>query len=204
MRRASQSVEEYELFRLLFYLRERERSMCLLIESFLATNIHGEIKLKNSVLIAVPKGDAEFSKTEKKFLSDWIKPNAQGVRVEEIYNIILSPTLVNKYKEYKKKIEQDRGDPNEKILYHGTDHSCAIINSNIKNMLCKTDDCAGCGIIMNNFDIKKAKALPTDPNRTCRIMFVTKVILGNMWQPSQVDQNAHGPPEGYDSTWGRV
>ena len=31
-----------------------------------------------------------------------------------------------------------------------------------------------------------------------------KVVLGNMWEPDEVAQNARGPPDDYDSTWGRV
>ncbi|RIB20371.1 hypothetical protein C2G38_2244607 [Gigaspora rosea] len=184
----------------------------------------------------LPKTHPEFIKTKDKFLNDWTKQNAQDVRIEELYHIILSPAIVEKYKQYKFQIEKNRGANNERILYHGTDHSCTIISSN-SNMLCKTDDCAGCGIIMNSFDINKvgvnrqnrsfqrlgqglyftphsskahfyghggAKPLPVDPSRTCRIMFMTKVVLGNMWQPDQVAQNARSPPDGYDSTWGRV
>ncbi|CAG8536305.1 6243_t:CDS:2 [Ambispora gerdemannii] len=49
-----------------------------------------------------------------------------------------------------------------------------------------------------------AKSLPNDSGRYCRIMFLSKVVLGKPWEPEVVSQNARGPPEGYNSTWGRV
>ncbi|CAG8581218.1 12733_t:CDS:2 [Ambispora leptoticha] len=49
-----------------------------------------------------------------------------------------------------------------------------------------------------------AKSLPNENGRYCRIMFLSKVIIGNPWAPESVAQNARGPPAGYNSTWGRV
>ncbi|RHZ61647.1 hypothetical protein Glove_346g137 [Diversispora epigaea] len=208
----------------------------------------GNIKIQNvsnyTNLIKIPKKTQLFKEIEKRFLNDWVKPNANDVRIEAIFNIYLNPTIVENYKAYRLQVElkgnfkgKGLSEGNEKILYHGTDHICQIISDKShQNNLCKTDECCGCGILMNGFEISKvghnkqgrsfqrlgqglyftpfsskahfygnggAKRSPTDITRTCRIMFMSKVAIGNPWEPQRVDQNLSSPPSGFDSTWGR-
>ncbi|CAG8516199.1 2679_t:CDS:10 [Diversispora eburnea] len=208
----------------------------------------GNIKIQNvsnhTNLIEIPKKTQLFKEIEKKFFNDWVKPNADDLRIEAIYNIYLNPTIVENYKAYRLQVElrgnfkgQGLPEGNEKILYHGTDHICQIISDKThQNNLCKTDRCGGCGILMNGFDISKvghnnqrrtfqrlgqglyftpysskahfyghggAKKCPKDNSRTCRIMFMSKVAIGNPWAPPKVSQNTSCIPAGYDSIWGR-
>ncbi|RIA82632.1 hypothetical protein C1645_788011 [Glomus cerebriforme] len=225
-----------------------EYNLCSLhIKELKSSNFPSTIQIRSANnltthLVEISKESSDFSCTEQKFLTDWVKPNAQGLRVEAIYNILLPDSIVNNYKSYRSLVES-RGnfkslsleEGNEKILYHGTDHDCTIIYDAVRN-LCKSTNCAGCGILMNSFNINKvgvnkqhrsfqrlgqgiyftpysskahfyghggAKPLPTEAGRTCRIMFITKVVLGTTWQPDRVSQNCRSPPAGYDSTWGR-
>lgn len=91
-----------------------------------------------------------------------IKNNTIGLRVEAIFSIILPKSIVNNYKSYRSTVEsrgkfksQGLEEGNERILYHGTDHDCAIICDALKK-LCKSSNCAGCGILMNSFKLDKA------------------------------------------------
>ncbi|CAJ0745129.1 13541_t:CDS:2 [Entrophospora sp. SA101] len=211
-------------------------------------NLQASIKIKSrnnyTNLICLPKSCQEFLKIQNKFLSDWVKKNATDVRVEAIYNIYLSPNIYQKYKSYRDSIESNHSfsskglsPGNEKLLYHGTDHDCCtMFNDNTTSLLCKMDECAGCGILINSFDIKRvglnkqgrtpqrlgqgiyftpysskahfyghrcARPLPNDQKRKTRIMFLSKVVIGNTWQPDKVSHDLTKPPSGYNSTWGR-
>ncbi|CAG8555203.1 14074_t:CDS:2 [Acaulospora morrowiae] len=221
--------------------------------SVLPSTIRIQNSTKYTNLVEIPKGSPSFLEVEKKFMKDWVKPNANGVRIEAIYNIYLHPEIVQNYKNYRAQVE-DRGkykakglyEGNEMILYHGTDHLCSIIfDTDKQSLLCKGTNCGGCGILMNGFDMAKEKpkiyplqvgqnnqgrsfqrlgqglyftpysskahyyghggqkVCPNDSSRTCRIMFMSKIVVGNPWQPHCVSQDARGPPEGFDSTWGK-
>ena len=85
-----------------------------------------------------------------------------GLRVEAIYNILLPQSIVTNYKSYRANVE-DRGnfkslslqEGNERVLYHGTDHDCTVIYTAMIKSLCKSSNCAGCGILMNSFNMNK-------------------------------------------------
>ncbi|CAB4386060.1 ADP-ribosylation [Rhizophagus irregularis] len=223
-------------------------NLCVIhLKELSSGNLSSTIQIKSSEdtthLIEIPRKSTEFSDIENKFLGDWVKPNTQGLRVEAIFSIILPKSIVNNYKSYRSTVEsrgkfksQGLKEGDERILYHGTDHNCAVIYDALRE-LCKSSNCAGCGILMNSFKLDKvginkqgrsfqrlgqgiyftpysskahfyghggAKPLPTEAGRTCRMMFMTKVVLGNTWQPDRVSQNCRSPPAGHDSTWGRV
>jgi len=227
----------------------KDYNLCLVhIRELNSTNFPSTIQLKSpqnltTHLIEIPRGTSEFTSTEQKFLTDWVKENTQGLRVDAIYNILLPQSIVANYKTYRAGVES-RGnfkslglqEGNERLLYHGTDHDCAVIYAAVIQRLCKSSNCAGCGILMNSFNISKvginkqgrtfqrlgqglyftpfsskahfyghkgAKPHPNESGRTCRMMFMTKVVLGKAWQPNRVDQNCRSPPSGFDSTWGR-
>ena len=89
-----------------------------------------------------------------------------GLRVEAIFNILLPKSIVDNYKSYRSSVEA-RGkfkslnlqEGNEKLLYHGTDHDCAVIYDALRS-LCRSNNCPGCGILMNSFNISKVKEFP--------------------------------------------
>ncbi|KAG9307448.1 hypothetical protein G9A89_017278 [Geosiphon pyriformis] len=113
-------------------------------------------------LVLLQKGSNEYQEVANKFLHDWIKPNAQGIEIEAIYTIFLPFEIMSRYNTYKKQVETrinyksiGLSEANEKLLWHGTDHTCSILHNAIQSNLCSSNNCPGCGVLMNSFLLSK-------------------------------------------------
>ncbi|EXX70571.1 hypothetical protein RirG_086280 [Rhizophagus irregularis DAOM 197198w] len=162
-----------------------------------AGNLSSTIQIKSSEdtthLIEIPRKSTEFSDIENKFLGDWVKPNTQGLRVEAIFSIRNQSLITISHI-----------DP----LLNLVESLSRKVGINKQG---RSFQRLGQGIYFTPYSSKAhfyghggAKPLPTEAGRTCRMMFMTKVVLGNTWQPDRVSQNCRSPPAGHDSTWGRV
>ncbi|CAB4486428.1 unnamed protein product [Rhizophagus irregularis] len=198
-------------------------NLCVIhLKELSSGNLSSTIQIKSSEdtthLIEIPRKSTEFSDIENKFLGDWVKPNTQGLRVEAIFSIILPKSIVNNYKSYRSTVEsRGKFKSQENFAKSSNCAGCGILMNSFKldkvgiNKQGRSFQRLGQGIYFTPYSSKAhfyghggAKPLPTEAGRTCRMMFMTKVVLGNTWQPDRVSQNCRSPPAGHDSTWGRV
>ncbi|CAG8520825.1 9649_t:CDS:2 [Ambispora gerdemannii] len=166
--------------------------------------------------MSLRKGTAGYKTIEAKFLKDWVKNNAQGLPeanekllwhgTDQLCCILYDkPTILSS--------PTDVSSPCATANCPG----CGILmNSFLMNKVGvnhqgRKFQRLGQGLYFTPHSSKAhfyghfgAKSLPNDSERYCRIMFLSKVVIGKPWEPEKVSQNARGPPKGYNSTWGRV
>ncbi|RUO95302.1 hypothetical protein BC936DRAFT_144577 [Jimgerdemannia flammicorona] len=90
-----------------------------------------------------------------------VKKNAEGVRVENIFEVLHPKRIIVDHEDYRRQVEKDGdfvakglAEGNERLLYHGTGQNChLILGTEDAATFCGNDaNCAVCGLMMNSFD----------------------------------------------------
>ncbi|RUS17328.1 hypothetical protein BC937DRAFT_90113 [Endogone sp. FLAS-F59071] len=122
----------------------------------LSTRCDGEY----TSIIELSKRTTSYKSISDDFIRGWLKKNAEGVRVESIFEISHPKSIIADHDIYRKIVEQDGNfveqglaEGNERLLYHGTDQSCHITFNPKDTKFCgNKNNCAMCGLMMNSFD----------------------------------------------------
>jgi len=156
------------------------------------------------LVLEVPQGHTTFTMVEHKFQQSW-KVNTPCPQVKNVYRIILDSTSVESYDSYL------WAHGNESFRYHGTERTCAIGQDGYTT-LCMSPSCKACSIIRTSFEISLSNPggafgqgiyTSSATNKSARythsgIMFLTKVVLGNIKTVSRFAE-VIGCPPGYQS-----
>ena len=156
----------------------------------------------------------EFQTVSTKFKKDWVK--GQCPNVSYVFVITNTP-LGKRYDAYRKKLS----DQTREEHYHGTKLKCNIMQD---RRTCSDSDCGICGIssmgldrrcIQKNISFQRfGHGFYLAPNSSkChdytqgahnfRAMLLCEVAPGNKYFVQKNDTNLKGPPQGFDSVYGK-
>jgi len=151
----------------------------------------------------IPAGHTTFSEVVQGFQKSW----KSGVcpRVKKLYNIMINLSSEDAYVRYR----STHG--NECSRYHGTERSCQLGEDGY-TIPCTSQGCKACSIIRTSFQVSLARGnrafgqgvyTSSASNKSANysrsgVMFVTKVVLGNVYTVSDFGQ-VSSCPSGYQS-----
>lgn len=154
------------------------------------------------LILEVPRGHTTFDMVERKFQKSWRV--GQSPSIKKVYKIVEKANFLISYDNYLKKYG------NECFRYHGTHRGCQLGDDG-HTTLCTSSSCAVCSIIKTSFQVRFAKSgafgsgvyTSSASNKSASytnsgIMFLNKVVLGNVYPVSQFAAVSSCPP-GYQS-----
>jgi len=174
--------------------QEMAKSACLVCRSrpkngryhFCGRTCRENARKLSPLILEVPNGHTTFDMVETKFQQSW-KNGQPCPSVKKVYKVVEDSNFLVPYDKYK----QQYG--NESFRYHGTGRSCQLGDEGHAT-LCKSSSCAACSILKTSFQVSLANPggafgqgvyTSSASNKsasytTCGLMFLTKVILGNV------------------------
>jgi hypothetical protein len=158
------------------------------------------------MVLEVPQGHGTFTMVESKFQNSWRSGSTPCPRVKNVYRIIFDSASVEAYDNYL----ETHG--NESFRYHGTERTCSL-GFNGHTILCTSPTCNACSIIRTSFEVSLSKRggafgqgiyTSSASNKSAsyspssKIMFLTKVVLGNVYTVNEFAE-VKSCPSGYQS-----
>jgi len=197
-------------------IRNDSNSTCLMCRrrprngrfDFSGINCRDEAKRLSPMLLEIPRDHATFSMIQLKFQQSWKPANGTTCpRVKYFYRIVETSNSVASYHNYL------RTYGNEGFFYHGTRRSCRL-GDNGHTTLCASPLCNACSIIRTSFAVTLAnpgafgqgiytssasnKSASYSNSPSNGIMFLTKVVLGNIYNVNRFAE-VTTCPTGYQS-----
>jgi len=140
---------------------------------------------------------------ENKFKKSW-QAGQNCPAVKKVYKVVENHNFLVPYDKYLKQYG------NEVFRYHGTGRSCKLGDDG-QTTLCTSSSCAVCSILKTSFQVRlaapggwfgqgvyssSASSMSAGYSRGSGAMFLTKVVLGNL---CNVTQLMNACPHGYQS-----
>jgi len=191
-----------------------QNSACLLCRSspkngehdFCGTTCRDALTNLAPLVLEVPQGHSTFTMVENYFRQSWRAGSTPRPRVKNVYRIIVDSASIQAYDNYLMTYG------NESFRYHGTERTCPL-GVNGHTALCTSPTCNACSIIRTSFKVTLSdpgrafgqgiytssasnKSASYSPNS--KIMFLTKVVLGNIYTVNEFAEVKSCPP-GYQS-----
>ncbi|KIM75125.1 hypothetical protein PILCRDRAFT_684926 [Piloderma croceum F 1598] len=178
--------------------RDKARKACLMCHSrpkngryqFCGRKCRDNARTQAPLILEVPRGHTTFDMVVRKFQSSW--KTRQSPSVKKVYKVVENANFLVRYDKYLKK------HGNERFCYHGTERGCRLGDDG-HTTLCNSPSCSVCSILKTSFQVKFARSsgafgagvyTSTASNKsanytTSGIMFLNKVVLGNVHHVSQ-------------------
>jgi hypothetical protein len=145
-------------------------------------------------ILEVPEGHTTFKMVTDKFQESW-KASGRCPPVKKVYKVVEPSSFLIPYDNYLKQYG------NECFRYHGTGRSCQL-GENGHTTLCSSSSCAVCSILRTSFKVSLANPggafgagvyTSSASNKSANyssngVMFLTKVVLGNVHNVGQFEQ----------------
>jgi len=165
-------------------------------------------KLAPSIL-EIPQGHTTFDMVVGKFQKSWTTQPCPLVK--KVYKVVEQATFRIPYDKYLK----THG--NECFRYHGTNRSCRL-GDNDHTTLCTSSSCSVCSILKTSFKVSLANpggafgqgvytssaSSKSASYSSDGVMFLTKVVLGQVHNASQFAEVNHCPPGAQSVVYDRM
>lgn len=191
--------------------RVKARNACLMCHSrpkngryqFCGRKCRENARTQAPLILEVPRGHTTFDMVVRKFQNSW--KIGQSPSVNKVYKVVENADFLVQYDKYLKK------HGNECFRYHGTERGCRLGDDG-HTTLCNSSSCSVCSILKTSFQVKLARSsgafgagvyTSAASNKsanytTSGIMFLNKVVLGNVHHVSQF-ADVNSCPRGYQS-----
>jgi len=192
---------------------------------------NGVHQIVSTQLITIAKNDPKFADVAHQFDISWRHPSKLKPTIVNIYQVVFTKTLADRYKSYRDAVErrgnfqsQGMSSGNQCRRWHGTARACTLGDDPKNVKLCGQATCALCSILRTSYKLSfvgtsnmfgrgiyasstSSKSDDYSTNKVSspnKVIILNKVVVGKGYKLLRGSTGLTGPPAGYDSVLGET